>query len=589
MNINQSIYGLAIAGLFVIGTPAEVFAQEPEADEISEITVTGRKREESLRDVPVAISAFTQDDLVELGITNLQDLYNATPGLTFDTAGHGDRNSSQPAIRGVQSTRVASTLQKVTTFIDGMPMAGQVSNLTFAGLEQIEIYRGPQSAAFGRATFAGAINYVTADASEEFELKIQARTSSLEDNELGIAISGPLGDKMGYRLGYLFDSFTGPDEWTASNGAEMGTTETSTLTAKLNFEFSDSVYGEVMYARIEQDDTYGASNRLNPAECNFNGDSGIFTRAGGRFLELPSGAWDCDVYGTSLRRNHDALGQFSAAYNDNIAAYTAAAPGADTDGDGIVSLEEYLAQTTPALGTYEQALLGQTMQPRVETERTRIQGELNFEIGDNLLQIMGMTSEEDFYRWFDADQSDAHPVFFMNNIFMGGLLTMRAGTTAQPHTEDYAEVRWVSPADSRFRYNLSAAYYNYDFRIEVFSNWGATEYGLTLTDGTPINPLRAVVIAQDMTNVGAAFGMQYDLTDRTTLSFEGRWQNDENCAEDAQSGASACQEADSFAPRLAISSAINDNHTVYGQISRGTNGPISLHGRLPLPAPRRSR
>ena len=53
------------------------------------------------------------------------------------------------------------------------------------------------------------------------------------------------------------------------------------------------------------------------------------------------------------------------------------------------------------------------MQPNVETERERIQAELNFEIGDNghLLQVLAMTSEEEFYRWFDADQSDAHRSF----------------------------------------------------------------------------------------------------------------------------------------------------------------------------------
>ncbi len=581
MNKHQSMFGAVIAALFAIGTPAGVCAQETGAeamDEIAEIIVTGRKREESLREIPVAISAFTQDDLVERGITDLQDLYDATPGLTFDTAGHGDRNSSQPAIRGVQSSRVASTLQKVTTFVDGMPMVGQVANLTFSGLDQIEVYRGPQSAAFGRATFAGAINYVTADASDQFEFKVQAQTSSLEDNKLGVAISGPLGDKFGYRVGYMFDSFTGPDEWTANNGAEMGTRETETLTAKLNFEFSDKVYGAVMYSRIDQDDTYGASNRLDPAECNFDGDSGIFLRSGGRFLELPSGGWDCDVYGTPLRRNHDAYGQFTANYDDHIAEYTAAAPGADTNNDGIVDLDEYLAQITPGGETFTQALLGQTMQPNVETERERIQASLNFEIGDNLLQFLGMVSEEDFYRWFDADQSSALPVFFMDNIFMGGNLTMRAGTRkGQPHTEDYAEVRWVSPEDSRFRYNLSASYYAFDFRIEVHSNWGAVEHGLTLPDGSPINPVRNLVINQDMTNVGAAFGLQYDLTDSTTLSFEGRYQEDENCAQDDQIGASLCQKADSFAPRLAISSAITDNHTIYGQISRGTNpGGVNL-------------
>jgi outer membrane receptor protein involved in Fe transport len=586
MNINKSIYGVFVAGLLAVGTPTGVSAQEAgeaaalEEDELvlEEIIVTGRKREELLRDVPVAITTFSQDYLVESGITNLQKLYEATPGLTFDTA-HGDRNSSQPAIRGIQSNRVLSTLQKVSSFVDGIPMSGQVASLTFAGIDQVEVYRGPQSAAFGRATFAGAINYTTSDATEEFEGQIQARTSNLDDNELGISISGPLGDKLGYRLTFIADEFTGPDEWTANNGAKMGTEETKTFIAKLNFEFSEKVYGEVIYMWVEQDDTYGPFNRLDPADCNYDGDSGIFLRTGGRFLELPSGAWDCDVHGTPLRRNHDALGQFTAAYDDHIDEYTAAAPDADTNGDGIVSLEEYLAQTTPAFGTFEQALQGQTMQPRVVNERQRIQGTLNFEIGDNghLLQILGMTNEEDFNRWFDADRSDAHPVFFMNNIYMAGLLTMLAGTTSQPSTEDYAEVRWVSPSDHRFRYMLSAAYYAYDYRIEVFSNWGAREYGLTHPDGTEISALRNIVIGQGMTNVGAAFGLQYDWTDRTTLSFEGRWQNDENCGEDAVVEGKLCQEADSFAPRLAFNTAITDNHNVYGQISQGTNpGGVNL-------------
>jgi iron complex outermembrane receptor protein len=156
-------------------------------------------------------------------------------------------------------------------------------------------------------------------------------------------------------------------------------------------------------------------------------------------------------------------------------------------------------------------------------------------------------------------------------------LTMYAGTASQPSTEDYAEVRWVSPSDNRFRYMLSAAYYAYDYRIEVFSNWGAREYDLTHPDGTPISPLRNIVIGQGMTNVGAAFGLQYDLSDRTTLSFEGRFQNDENCGEDAQVEGKLCQEADSFAPRLAFNTAITDNHNVYGQISRGTNpGGVNL-------------
>ena len=79
--------------------------------------------------------------------------------------------SPQPAVRGVQNDNSATIRQKVGSFIDGMPMIGTMGTIGFAGLDRIEVMRGPQSAAFGRAVFAGAINYVTTDPTETFESK----------------------------------------------------------------------------------------------------------------------------------------------------------------------------------------------------------------------------------------------------------------------------------------------------------------------------------------------------------------------------------------------------------------------------------
>jgi len=564
----QSIFGAVIGALLVIGTPATVSAQEDGAEVLEEITVTGRKREENLVDVPVSISVVSKDVLTEQGIVNMQDLYDAVPGITYDV-GIGDRNSSQPAVRGIQASTIATTLQKVNSFIDGIPMLGQIGSLTFNGIEQVEVYRGPQSAAFGRSTFAGAINYVTADATEDFEFTVQARTSSLEDNELGLAISGPLGDKFGYRLSYIVDTFTGPDEWTANDGYKLGDQETKTLIGKLNFEFTDSIYGELMYTNLEQDD--GATVRwlLDPETCS--GDSGLFRLGGGRRIELPSGEWDCDIFADSDNpqlRNHDVLGQFNANYDDHIDEYTAASPpGADLDGDGIVSREEYLAQTSGDGQTYEDLLLGQTVEPFVNTTRDRIQGELNFDIGDGVLQFLGMYTEETYQRWFEVDGADSFPVIAM------GMLGMNVFSMSDPTTieENYAEARWVSPGDKRFRYTLSGSYYTYDFHTDVYVNYGAIGHDLMLPSGDPVSPRRVIIVSNNTTNYGASFGLQYDLTDRTTLSLEGRYQNDENCGIDETIDVTDCVSATSFAPRLAINSAISDNHSIYGQISVGTN------------------
>jgi len=143
---------------FVSLSPTPVLAQGDSADRIlEEIIVTGRKRDELMTDVPVSISVISAETLAEQGILSPQDIFDATVGLTYDETSNG-RNFTNPGVRGVQSELPVANLQKVNNFIDGMPMLGSAGSLSTFGLDAIEIYRGPQSAAFGRSTFVGAIN-----------------------------------------------------------------------------------------------------------------------------------------------------------------------------------------------------------------------------------------------------------------------------------------------------------------------------------------------------------------------------------------------------------------------------------------------
>ena len=532
---------------------AFVAAQTGSSATIEEVLVTGRKREESLTDVPVSISVWSANNLEEAGISSQQDLFDSTPGLSFDTA-TGDRNSAQPAVRGVQSNEIATTQQKVNSFIDGLPMLGQVGSLTFQGVDQVEIYRGPQSAAFGRSTFAGAINYVTADATEEFEAKVSAKVSDLGGNEIGLAVSGPITDSLGYRLSYIKDEFTGPDEWTATDGTEMGTQETGTLTAKLNFEFSDTVYGEVMYTNLDQQDGAAAQWTLNPTDCA--GTSGIYLNNMGARTELPAGAWDCDITTDPIDRNHDVYGQFVDTY--------------DPANYGGMSIDAYLAQIGAGGATYEQILLGQTIDPFAKTERDRYQGEINFEVGDSLLTFLGMQNTEFYQRWIDSDGNGTVAVFNMGNILGMG---SNIGSMADPTDieETYLEVRWASPETERLRYTLSASHYEYDFLTNVYFNYGALAYGLELPNGDPVDPARNLIISNSTNNDGVAFGLNYDFTDRTTLSVEGRYQTDENCGADEVNNLNACTTTNSFAPRIALNTALTEDSSVYVQYSQGTN------------------
>lgn len=571
---------------FVVPT---AIAQSDGADDeelLQEILVTGRKREESVLEVPVSISVFNASELAARGIASQQDLFDSTPSLTFDVNTDG-RQGVNPGVRGVQSDLIATNQQKVNNFIDGMPMLGSSGVLQFDGIEAVEVYRGPQSAAFGRATFAGAINYVTADAGDEFGGKVEARFSDLDETQVAVSVTGPLGDSLGFRLAYLTSEWDGPDEWISSDGFEMGRQDTEQFRGKLNFEFSDTVYGEVMYTRLEAEDNPGAGFALDPADCP--ADSGIWRNNMGTDVQLQSGKWNCNVKIPSggIPKNRDVLGQFLGQYDANRASYEAAVIAAsgmamtfaplDTNMDGMLQASEYLAQVLPGDGgTFEQALMAQTVSdPSQDTTRDRIQGELNFEIGDGVLQIMGMHVDDELFRWFETDNGNSLASFGVN------MMTMQASVNANVMSmavyndisEDYLEARWVSPDEERLRYTISGSWYEYDLSGQVYNNPGAIINGLIAPNGNPVNPNSGITNSEVATNIGLAFGLQYDITEKTTFSLEGRYQEDENCGE-AFFGTSSekfCQTTDAFLPRIALSHAINENHIPYVQFSIGNN------------------
>ena len=237
-------------------------------------------------------------------------------------------------------------------------------------------------------------------------------------------------------------------------------------------------------------------------------------------------------------------------------------------------------QTLPDGQTYEQALLGQTVRPGNTQERDRIQGELNFEIGDGLLQFMAMTTEDQSLRWNENDYNDAVAAFEVNMMTMqtavsGNLMSMLVTVDIE---ETYGEVRWVSPESERLRYTLSGSYYDYSLQQQVYNNGGALPVGWDLVYesgplvGEGVNPQSGITISEVATNIGASFGLVYDLTDRTTFSLEGRYQIDEVCGQDVN-GANIefCQETKAFLPRIALNTTISDRLSVYGQISIGNN------------------
>ena len=126
-----------------------------------EITVTARKREESLLEVPIAITALTAADIEAKGINEFKDIIAFTPGFHFaeHSVGRADRSNRILVIRGMHISQENDHQQAATVFVDGAPTHGSV----IAGLEdaeRIEVVRGPQSAYFGRATLSLSLIHI---------------------------------------------------------------------------------------------------------------------------------------------------------------------------------------------------------------------------------------------------------------------------------------------------------------------------------------------------------------------------------------------------------------------------------------------
>jgi iron complex outermembrane receptor protein len=174
MNYRRVLYTSAVAAAAMVGgaMPQVAFAQQAPAaaSDDADIVVTARKREEDLQRVPLAIDAFSAKEIKDAKIERLSDLAKLAPGLNY-TPLFGAQNQL-PIIRGAAQT---FGQLNVGVFLDGIYLSGKAAaDLELNDLERVEIVKGPQSALYGRNTFAGAINYITKRPSEAFEGEVEA-------------------------------------------------------------------------------------------------------------------------------------------------------------------------------------------------------------------------------------------------------------------------------------------------------------------------------------------------------------------------------------------------------------------------------
>jgi iron complex outermembrane recepter protein len=196
---------IGITGMITAALVSAPFALPSQAqDEISalmeEIVVTARKREESVQDTPIAVSAFSGASLAARGIEKIDGIAAITPNMTFNninTNGGGGSNASV-YIRGVgQTDFLPSADPGVGIYVDGVYLARSIGAvLDVIDVERIEVLRGPQGTLFGRNTIGGAVSIHTVKPHDELGGKVRVRIGTDDRQDIIGQINVPLTDNL---------------------------------------------------------------------------------------------------------------------------------------------------------------------------------------------------------------------------------------------------------------------------------------------------------------------------------------------------------------------------------------------------------
>lgn len=241
---------IALSQLLLLDT-VPVIAAEPM---LEEVVVTARKREETLMDAPLAVTAVGGEAMDKEGISNMEQLSAKVPGLQI---GRGAQTSGI-FIRGVGSGVNKAFEQSAGMYVDGIYQSrSRQFTQSLVDLQQVEVLRGPQGTLFGKNTIAGAIKVETATTlpGDEFGGSITLdHELDLETYRGTVVLSGSPTDTLGARLAVRYQETDGYVENNTHNRDEAAKEDTMARLS-LAWEPTDSlrVVGKVSYTDMESD------------------------------------------------------------------------------------------------------------------------------------------------------------------------------------------------------------------------------------------------------------------------------------------------------------------------------------------------
>ena len=243
--------------------PAASFAQE-----LEEIVVTARKVGESIQDIPLSITAFTDEDIKAAGIANVEEIAKFTPGLVISNY-YGDRLDPGLRFRGMDNSTTNRQVALASAFVDGIYLPGSSQWVSMNDIERVEVVKGPQSAFFGRATFGGAINFISKTPGNEWAGDVNMTLGENGRVDVEGSVEGPIiEDKLAFRVSGRTLDYDGAWDNRAASGESLGARSTLAGSVTLFATPTDNVSIRFRTLYSEDDDGQAVNQMVRNDKTN---------------------------------------------------------------------------------------------------------------------------------------------------------------------------------------------------------------------------------------------------------------------------------------------------------------------------------
>ncbi len=468
----------ATALALVLALPQMAQAQDAKGSLIDELIVTAQKREESVQDVPIAVSAFSEQALKAQGIDGAGNLVQSVPNLTFTR--RALRTNFQ--IRGVGAQLVSlSGDDGVGIHENNVPLtANRIADAEFYDVERVEVLRGPQGTLYGRNATGGVVNIISNKPNDQRSGSMTAEFGNYNSLKYQGYINLPLGDKFALRAaGFALQR----DGYTTNslNGQDIDSRDIWAGRVTLAFNPTDNLRSFLLWESFAEDDSRGARKQLCVKDPGPTSVLGVATGAAQAGLTqgcLAASVYDPNAYGTT-----NQLSTFSGIIARQI---------------GLQPLDSFLGKSI-SRDLRQVEVVGQPIyRPRTDLYELNVEWDLT--PGLTFTSLTSYNENENYSRG-DSTGGYSSVAFGVTPFTPGGVLNdpqfgatdrLQSESGGIGHNEQMTqELRLQSNFDGPVNFNVGGIYLDYDaMSITYVATNAATAALRVLVPTGYIDPLR---------------------------------------------------------------------------------------------------